>query len=49
MLRKDKKATADTKTKDVEKNKDQGFFTKFSILIVSMKFLWFIGHVVVST
>jgi len=46
MLGKAKKTT-DIKTKDAGKNKDQGFFTKFSILIVSMKFLWFIGHVIV--
>eukprot|EP00833_Pecoramyces_ruminatium_P015140 jgi/Orpsp1_1/1189172/evm.model.d7180000069980.1 len=35
-------------TKEVSpKVKDQKFITKLSILIVSLKFLWFVGHVIV--
>jgi len=42
------KSTNDVKTKDViENNRDQRFVTKFSILIASLKFLWFVGHVIV--
>jgi len=43
------KSTNDVKTKDViENNRDQRFVTKFSILIASLKFLWFVGHVIVG-
>jgi len=43
MLGKNKKPeTADTKSKD------QKFITRISVLIASLKFLWFIGHVIVG-
>jgi len=42
MLGKSKKTeTADTKSKD------QKFLTRISVLIASLKFLWFVGHVIV--
>jgi len=44
--KKDKKADIKTKDADVKKDK-QNFLTKFSILIASLKFLWFVGHVIV--
>jgi len=45
-----KKKDKDVKAKDNNsdsKKKDQKFITRLSILIVSLKFLWFVGHIVV--
>jgi len=36
-----------SKSKAVKENKEQNFLTKISILIASLKFLWFVGHVIV--
>ncbi|ORX84329.1 hypothetical protein BCR32DRAFT_266376 [Anaeromyces robustus] len=48
LNKKDMTNTQDVKTKDIaETKKEPKFLTRFSILIASLKFLWFVGHVVV--
>jgi len=48
MFGKKDKNTADVKVKAANENKEPKFLTKISILIASLKFLWFVGHVIVS-
>ncbi|OUM65602.1 hypothetical protein PIROE2DRAFT_67185 [Piromyces sp. E2] len=45
MVDKNDKNTVDVKTKNAAEK--QNFLTKISILIASLKFLWFVGHVIV--
>jgi hypothetical protein len=47
MFGKKDKNTADVKVKAANENKEPKFLTKISILIASLKFLWFVGHVIV--